>query len=426
VRVVFLNPTGHFGGAEAALVELLNGVAAAQPTWSFLVVAASDGPFVDRVRRLGMATQVVPFPPSLARLGEWGASSSVRAGAGFVCAALRALPQAAAYGWRLGRAVRRFTPDVVHSNGAKMHLLAPLVAPRRAAVLWHVHDYIGRRLLTSRLLRSLAARVSAVVANSESVAAELRRELGTVPPVHCVWNAVDLERFQPAGAVLDLDARAGLPPAVNVCRVGLVATYARWKGHSTFLRAMAMLRDMPVRGYVIGGPVYATGGSQVTRAELESEVRRLGLDGRVGFLGFVEDPAAAMRALDIVVHASTEPEPFGLVIAEGMACGRAVVASAAGGAREIVEPGVTAVTHDPGDVGGLADALRALATDAAARARLGVAARSFAEQAFGRDRLTSDLLRVYRGLPPRRGPWGAPAPGRHRESPAPGPGAEPR
>ncbi len=57
-----------------------------------------------------------------------------------------------------------------------------------------------------------------------------------------------------------------------------------------------------------------------------------------------------MRALDIVVHASTRPEPFGLVIAEAMACGRAVITSAAGGAAEIVESEVDALTHTPGDV----------------------------------------------------------------------------
>ena len=65
--------------------------------------------------------------------------------------------------------------------------------------------------------------------------------------------------------------------------------------------------------------------------------------------GFVERPAAALRSLDVVVHASTQPEPFGLVIAEGMACGRAVIVSRAGGAVELVEEGVTALTHAPGD-----------------------------------------------------------------------------
>ena len=103
---------------------------------------------------------------------------------------------------------------------------------------------------------------------------------------------------------------------------------AQWKGHEVFLRAFKMLAgDPPVRGYVIGGALYETDGSQRDLDELRRLAESLGLSWPVGFTGFVDDAAAAMRALDVVVHASTQPEPFGLVIAEAMACGRAVVVS---------------------------------------------------------------------------------------------------
>ena len=105
-----------------------------------------------------------------------------------------------------------------------------------------------------------------------------------------------------------------------------------------------------------------------------------------------------MRALDVVVHASTEPEPFGLVIAEGMACGRAVIVSAAGGAAEIIQSGVNALTHEPGDAVGLADRIRSLVSDAALRVRVGAAAREAAERAFGRARLVGQLHSVYQTL----------------------------
>jgi glycosyltransferase involved in cell wall biosynthesis len=103
-----------------------------------------------------------------------------------------------------------------------------------------------------------------------------------------------------------------------------------------------------------------------------------------------------------VVHASTDPEPFGLVIAEAMACRRAVVASAGGGAGELIEPGVTALVHEPGDVGALADRIRTLVVDAALRARLAAAARDAAERAFARARMVAELVPVYRTLAPGR------------------------
>ena len=119
----------------------------------------------------------------------------------------------------------------------------------------------------------------------------------------------------------------GLPPSgADVVRVGLVATFARWKGHHLFLEAVARLPpSLNVRAYVIGGPVDKTEKSEVSIEELRKASARLGITDRVGFTGFVEDPAPAIRGLDVLVHASTEPEPFGLAIAEGMACGRAVV-----------------------------------------------------------------------------------------------------
>jgi len=88
----------------------------------------------------------------------------------------------------------------------------------------------------------------------------------------------------------------------------------------------------PARFYVIGGPVYLTHGSQVSRGELENHCQMLGLDGWVGLIGFQQDPAEIYPALDVVVHASTRPEPFGLTVVEAMACGRAVIATEAGGA----------------------------------------------------------------------------------------------
>jgi len=124
----------------------------------------------------------------------------------------------------------------------------------------------------------------------------------------------------------------------------------------------------------------------------------LGIEKIVGFTGFVDNSAAALRALDIVVHASTQPEPFGLAIAEGMACGKPVVVSAAGGAIEIVTDGVDALTHSPGDASALANRVVKLAQDSALRDRIGVAARASAERQFSRERVVAEMLPIYEGV----------------------------
>ena len=122
------------------------------------------------------------------------------------------------------------------------------------------------------------------------------------------------------------------------------------EGAGRFLDALARLpaAGPPVRGYIVGGPIYATAGSQFTRDELERRAAANGLAGRVGFVPFQTDPADVYRMLDVAVHASTRPEPFGLTIAEAMGCGKPVVVSAAGGAAELFTPGHDGLGHTPG------------------------------------------------------------------------------
>jgi glycosyltransferase involved in cell wall biosynthesis len=398
MRVIYLNPSGHLGGAETSLLEILASLRHAQPRWTLHLLMAVDGPLAARATALGVSHAVLPFPPSIAGLGETaGASAGNRSR--FVWQLARSAAPIAVYLARIRAAVRDFAPDVLHTNGLKMHLLGACCG-RDPKLVWHLHDYLTPRPMSARLLRATRRRCAAVVANSASVAADVRQAIGHDVNVFTVRNAVDLKRFNPLGDRVNLDERAGLPAAgPGVVRVGLLATFARWKGHVTFLEAVARVpRHVPIRGYVIGDAVYDTEGSQWSRRELEQVVERLGITDRVGFTGFIPQPESALRALDVVVHASTSPEPFGLVIAEAMACERPVIVSVAGGAAEIVTPGLDALGHQPGDVEGLAALITELASDPALRSRLGRAARATAERCFDRARLANELVPIYQSV----------------------------
>jgi glycosyltransferase involved in cell wall biosynthesis len=411
VRIVYLNPSGRLGGAETSLRELLASIRAAEPGWELWLVLGEDGPLAGIARDLGVKVLVKPFPPALARLGDTGRWAAV-------LGLLKAALATGRYARGLRRWLRQIEPDIIHSNGFKMHLLGAWVRPRRSPLIWHIHDYVSPRPLMRRLLRPFQKACTLAVVNSNSVAEDLARALPglrTVP----IYNAIDLRRFSPEGKALDLDALAGLqPPESGTIRVGLIATFARWKGHKVFLEALSRLpAGAPVRGYIIGGPIYQTDGSQWSARELHQEVERLGLAGKVGFTGFLEDTSAALRSLDVVVHASTQPEPFGMVIIEGMACGRAVIASQAGGAAELFADGENAVAHAPGDVAGLARQIGRLSRDARLRVALGQAGRSTAERFYQGQRLAGELLAVYRevgGEPPEesRAAICSPAPAR--------------
>lgn len=404
MRVLFLSSVSILGGAERMLVTMLRSLQGLAETH---VAMPGEGPLVDEVRRAGAQVHAIEMG-SLAQLGESDLVRGVRA-FDVVGRLGRAVPAAARGAIDVARVVAHTAPDLVHSNGLKTHVLSAFAVRPAVPIVWHLHDFISTRALTGRVFRLGARRVAHAIANSEAVAADARRVVPGLP-VAVIENAIDLATFAPgpAGPAEEgelLDREAGLPSAPpGTVRVALVATYGIWKGHDVFLRAAARVVravEVPVRFYVVGGPVYATAGSQVTRASLEQMARELGIAEVVGFVAFQREAAPVYRAADVVVHASTKPEPFGLTIAEAMACGRAVIVSQAGGAASLFTHDVDGLGVAPGDDAALACAMVRLVGDAAARQRLGERARVTALRRYDATRIGPALMERYAELTAR-------------------------
>jgi glycosyltransferase involved in cell wall biosynthesis len=395
LRVAFLSVSSQMGGSEVMLLQILRELRASDPSWDLHLIVPTAGPLADRAAALGVHVVVLPMPAALSGLGEWGGGAHGRTA--LMARYARAAAGLPAYERRLRQALAAIDPDVIHSNGFKAHVVAARGRPRDVALVWHMHEYVSARPVTRSLLRRYARRCHHIVAVSESVAADVRRAIDQPASIRVIYNAVDLERFTPTGPTADLDRLSGLPPCpTGTVRVGLIATFSRWKGHESFLKALSLIpASRRIRGYVIGGAVYETAGSQFAMAELHGMAAGLGLADRVGFTGFVHETDHVMRALDVVVHASIEPEAFGLVIAEAMACGRAVLTSGIGGAGEIVRDGEDALTHRPGDAAHLANRIALLAEDDLLRARLARAARETAINRFDGRRLSGQFKSVY-------------------------------
>lgn len=408
LRVTYLSPSAGLGGAERCLITVIESVRRSGLSFSPRVLLLEAGPLIDELKRIGVPYQVEAMPAGLATLGDSAASMpgspGRRGGAGgVVLRLLTAAPAVAGLAGRLRRTVAATRPHLVHSNGLKTHLLCPVLASMGgidAPIVWHLHDFASHRPLAARGLRVAAAALDrvTVIANSTAVATDVRPLLPGRVHVRTILNATDLTRFSP-GPAADPPV---LPPAPeSAVRVGLVATYARWKGQDRFIEAIAGLPSatrQAARFYVIGGPIYRTAGSQWSREELVAQADALGVGELISFVDFLPDPASVYRELDVVVHASTRPEPFGLTIAEAMACGRALIVTAAGGAVELFEPESEAIGVPPGDPKALSAAMARLIHDRTLRQRLGVAARSRAERTFAPERLGVEVASLYRDL----------------------------
>jgi glycosyltransferase involved in cell wall biosynthesis len=370
-RIAFVDHIAQISGGEVALIRL---VEALGDRVDAHVVLGEDGPLGPALEAAGATVHVLPMVASLRETRK----ESVRPGA----LGLAALTQTTSYLRALRRLLRDIAPDVVHTNSLKSSLLAG-VAARSAAipVLWHIRDRISDDYLPMPavwLVRGLSLVVpSAVLVNSRETASTL-----------------------PARSTVVYDV---VPPAPAVARhthegplvVGMVGRLAPWKGQDVFLRAFARAaatRDL--RAHLVGSAMF---GEDAYAESLHRLCADLGIADRVDWRGFRQDIWGELALMDVLVHASVTPEPFGQVVIEGMAAGVPVIAAAAGGPAEVVTHDQDGLLVTPGDVDALATTIGRLADDPADRDRLALAGHRTSAH-YSPETVAVAVLAAYRPL----------------------------
>lgn len=292
--------------------------------------------------------------------------------------------------------VRAYRPDVVHTHLAKAGFIGR-VAARMCGVRAVVHTYHGNvfsgyfdRWQTALYLwieRALARISTRLVAITPRQRDELLT-LGIAPARKIVeiHLGLDLDDFR---IPIDrLSARAALGLHAEGPIVGLVARLVPIKDVTTFLRAVAALRErVPgVRAVVVGD------GEE--RGALEELATKVGLTHTCRFLGWRADMPNVYAALDVLALSSrNEGSPVSVI--EAMAAGRPVVATRVGGVPDVVRDGVDGYLVSPADPAAMADALARLLTDEALRVEMGGAARAAVYPRFDASRLLGDVERLY-------------------------------
>jgi glycosyltransferase involved in cell wall biosynthesis len=286
---------------------------------------------------------------------------------------------------RVRALAREVRADVVHAHGFKADIYAYLAMRRSGVALvstchtWYDTDWMVR--LYGRLDRFVLRKYARVVAVSDEVRTRLLKAGVREERIRIVRNGIDLRPFEGAKATLRAELGGGTI-------VGLVGRLAWEKGVDVFLRAAArVLVELPeVRFVVVGdGP---------DRAMLEGLIGELGIGARVAMLGRREDMAGVVASLDVMVSASRQ-EGLPMAILEGMASGRAMVATAVGEVPKLVVDGKTGVLVAAEDVEALAAGIAGLVRDTERRTRLGAAAREMVRAEYSAERMAREYLRVY-------------------------------
>ena len=260
---------------------------------------------------------------------------------------------------QLAAAIRRARPDVILSWMNRATILTPVAACPHVARLggfYNLKYYRGCDWL---------------VANTRDIADYLIAEGVPKARVHHQINFVPDGRDGPV-----FDGPRGAGPVI----AALGRLHSN-KAFDTLIRAFATLP---------AGTLWLAGDGP-ERPMLGGLADDLGVAERVAFLGWQDDPQAVIRGADILVCPSRH-EPFGNVIAEGLACGRPVISTRTNGGRELIEDGVNGLLVPVDDVTALADALGGLVADAALAARLAEGGRAFWRATLSPQKVTGDWI----------------------------------
>jgi len=348
-RILYVSAVGAIAGAERSLLELVR--ALDRSRFEPLAAVPEKGMLAAQLKALDVDVFSIPE----LRLHRT-ADPALLASAASRCTSAAAI---------VAQEARRRRVSLVHSNNTAAQFIgnaAGLMA--RIPVVWHVRDMRPLGALAPVLARGAAGVIFISRAVQNAV------PLPDAPAVihRVIHNGLDADAFERAARPGALRGEVGIAPETPVLL--MAAQMVPWKGHRTFIEAVARVRrHCPgIVALVAGGDLFCEHAQYA--AELNRLVSELGLAEAVRFLGYREDMPTLMADCDVLVVPS-EGEPFGRVALEAMALGRPVVGTRDGGLPEVVADGRTGMLVPPRDAEAMAAALCTLLDDASLRRALG-------------------------------------------------------
>jgi len=301
--------------------------------------------------------------------------------------------------FRMRRVIRSFRPHIVHTHliksdfqgrfAARVCRVPVVVSTLHNADIWAKKWPLGDLYgLNSRLADKVIA-VSREVGNYHGKYSHIPSSKIAVIP-----NGINVKLFEhdPA-AGLKIRSEMGLGETAPV--LGIIGRLQPQKDHNTFLEAAALiLKQKPNAHFLVvgDGPLHGS---------LESKAQVLGISSNVHFCGVRQDIPAIISALDILVFSSLwEGLPISLL--EGMAGGRAIVATAVAGIHDVIQSDETGVLIDPGNPPALAEACLDLLDDPQRRQKMGESALRIVKTSFGIETMIDQVDLLYRQLLKRK------------------------
>jgi glycosyltransferase involved in cell wall biosynthesis len=295
--------------------------------------------------------------------------------------------------WRFARVLKRLSPDVIHAHdphGVALASLALSLGSSSKSATGVVPALVASRRVDFHLKGNSFSRwkyrqVDRFIAASEAIRKMLIADGVPEERTITVHEGIDIDHVRAAPPV-NVHEAFFLPHGAPV--VGNVAALVPHKGQRYLIDAAhRVVRDVPDARFVILG-------EGELREHLEKQVHEHHLEKHVLLPGFRTDVLGCIKGFDLFVMSSVT-EGLGTSLLDAMACGRAIVATTAGGIPEIVEDGVNGLLAPPRDAAALAEAIVRALKNEPLRKRMGDAGLARVQERFTVERMVEQTAAVY-------------------------------
>jgi len=367
-NILFFSSKGEFtGGGQKSIFYLLERLN--KEKYQPFLITQTDGKLVEMVRECGIETEIVSLPS----LRPWNFIS--------MCRIMK----------RLKEILKLKKIHLIHTESSRSALYFGFIKKfLKIPLILHARVSIKEPYLYEKLIYNLSSKIIAV---SNSAKCRYANFVNNENKVQVIYNAVNLEEFNPEKIVSNFKEEIGI---TNEILVGIIGLIIPWKGQVDFIYAAKdVLEKKSKVKFVIVGKNYNN-----YQEHLEKLCKSLGIENKVIFIDHRDNIKEVIFSFDILVNASKfdvryGSEGFSRIIIEAMALEKAVIVSNVGGNVEAIVDGVSGILFPQGDSTFLANAMLELIQDENKRTTMGKAARQRVEEMFSLEIQIKKIEELY-------------------------------
>ena len=305
-NILFLHSSSELYGSDRSLLNILKEID--KDKYGIYVVLPCEGPLFEEIKKINNINVEI-FEIAVLRRKNL----SLSGGRQYIKDFISSYKYIKDY-------IKKYNIDIVDTNTAVVFPGAMAAKHLRKKSIWHIREIIKSKVENIIISRIMNRYADIIIANSKATSQAIKVD---VKKIRVVYNAVD-----------EQNNTERIPH--NEFIVGMAGRINRWKGQRLFVDVAEIVhKKYPNIVFLIAGEAYT--GEEYLKDELKNYITQKSLEDTVKLLGQVNNMNEFYRTMDIFVLPSIQPEPFGLVIIEGMEYALPVIATNHGGPTEIIE-----------------------------------------------------------------------------------------